>query len=103
MTIPDPNQFSREAWDANAEHWDSRMGDDGNDFFNILCWPILASFLDASTTLSAKPAPRILDIACGNGLTSRRLAALGVNVTAFDFSANLIEKSQTRVPRVSNL
>jgi hypothetical protein len=31
----DPNQFSREAWDANAEVWDARMGDEGNDFFNI--------------------------------------------------------------------
>ena len=28
------NQFSREAWDANAEVWDARMGDEGNDFFN---------------------------------------------------------------------
>lgn len=35
MNQSDSNQFSREAWDANAEHWDSRMGDDGNDFFNI--------------------------------------------------------------------
>jgi len=31
---PDPNQISLEAWDANAEHWDARMGDEGNDFFN---------------------------------------------------------------------
>jgi 2-polyprenyl-3-methyl-5-hydroxy-6-metoxy-1,4-benzoquinol methylase len=90
MTITDPNQFSKEAWDANAEHWDSRMGDDGNDFFNLLCWPVLASFLDP------RPGSRTLDIACGNGLTSRRLAALGVNVTAFDFSANLIEKARAR-------
>jgi 2-polyprenyl-3-methyl-5-hydroxy-6-metoxy-1,4-benzoquinol methylase len=88
--ITDPNQFSREAWDANAEHWDARMGDEGNDFFNVLCWPILASFLDV------QPGQHILDIACGNGLTSRRLAALGANVTAFDFSANLIEKAKTR-------
>jgi hypothetical protein len=35
-----PNQFSREAWDANAEVWDApRMGDEGNDFFNIQCAP----------------------------------------------------------------
>jgi predicted TPR repeat methyltransferase len=89
-TQNDPNQFVKDAWDANAEVWDSRMGDEGNDFFNILCWPVLASFLDL------KPDSVILDIACGNGLTSRRLAALGVNVTAFDFSTNLIEKAITR-------
>jgi len=84
------NEFSRQAWEANAEVWDSRMGDEGNDFFNVLCWPILASFLDP------QPGRHYLDIACGNGLTSRRLAALGVQVTAFDFSENLIEKANAR-------
>jgi 2-polyprenyl-3-methyl-5-hydroxy-6-metoxy-1,4-benzoquinol methylase len=54
---------------------------------NTLCWPSLASLLDP------KPGQHILDIACGNGLTSRRLAALGAQVTAFDFSANLIDKA----------
>jgi len=109
--ITDPNEFSREAWDANAEHWDRRMGDEGNDFFNVLCWPVLASFLDASTTvatlppLSATPlaGQHILDIACGNGLTSRCLAGLGANVTAFDFSANLIEKARARSTNYQSL
>jgi len=86
----DPNQFSREAWDANAEVWDTRMGDEGNDFFNVLCWPAIASFLNA------QPGQHILDIACGNGLTSRRLALLGANVTAFDFSAELIKLANAR-------
>ena len=86
----DPNQFSHEAWDANAEVWDARMGDEGNDFFNILCWPVMVSFL------GAQPGEHILDMACGNGLTSRRLAALGANVTAFDFSAELIRLASSR-------
>ena len=60
-------------------------------FVNILCWPVLASYLDV------QPDSAILDIACGNGLTSRRLAALGAHVTAFDFSANLIEKAKRRL------
>ena len=90
MTTTDPNQFSRDAWEANAEICDARVDDEGNDFFNILCWPVLASFLDP------QPDSKILDIACGNGLTSRRLAALGAKVTAFDFSANLIEKVKAR-------
>jgi len=85
-----PNQITKDAWDANADVWDSTMGDAGNDFFNILCWPPLASFLDV------RPDSHILDIACGNGLTSRRLAALSANVTAFDFSSNLIEKAKER-------
>src|SRR5512142_3171753 len=90
MTTVDPNQFSRDAWEANAETWDARMGDEGNDFFNVLCWPSIASFLDI------QPDQHILDIACGNGLTSRRLAALGAKVAAFDFSTNLIEKAKAR-------
>jgi 2-polyprenyl-3-methyl-5-hydroxy-6-metoxy-1,4-benzoquinol methylase len=89
-TQSDPHEFTRDAWEANAEIWDARMGDEGNDFFNVLCWPSIASLLDVH------PAQHILDIACGNGLTSRRLAALGAHVTAFDFSANLIEKAKAR-------
>jgi 2-polyprenyl-3-methyl-5-hydroxy-6-metoxy-1,4-benzoquinol methylase len=93
MTDPihDLNTETLNAWNANAEVWDKRMGDDGNDFFNLLCWPTLASLLDP------KPGSHILDIACGNGLTTRRLAELGATVTAFDFSANLIEYAKSRL------
>ena len=87
---PDPHEFTRHAWEDNAEIWDERMGDEGNDFFNLLCWPAIASLLDI------RPGRRYLDIACGNGLTSRRLAALGAQVTAFDFSSNLVEKAKAR-------
>ena len=57
---------------------------------NVLCWPSLAALLNP------QPGQRLLDIACDNGLTSRRLAAPGVQVTAFDFSANLIERAKAR-------
>src|SRR6185369_1688902 len=97
MTTIDPNQFSRDAWEANAEIWDARMGDEGNDFFNVLCWDSLASLLDVN------PDQRVLDIACGNGLTSRRLANLGAQVTAFDFSENLLEKAKARENPDSNI
>jgi hypothetical protein len=32
---PDPHEFTRDAWEANADIWDARMGEDGNDFFNM--------------------------------------------------------------------
>jgi len=38
----------------------------GNDFVNVLVWPAVERFLPV------KPGMRVLDIACGNGLTSRR-------------------------------
>jgi len=64
---------------------------------NVLCWPAIASLLDV------QPGQHILDIACGNGLTSRRLAALGAQVTAFHFSANLIEKARARATNLQSL
>src|ERR1041384_5181836 len=64
---------------------------------NVLCWPSLASLLDV------RLGQHVLDIACGNGLTSRRLATLGANVTAFDFSENLLEKAKARENPNSNI
>lgn len=91
--MTEPNDFNKEtqaAWDANAGVWDASMGEDGNDFFRILQWPVIVSFLNP------QPADHILDIACGNGLTSRKLAAFGVSVTAFDFSSELIKLAKSR-------
>lgn len=78
------NEETRQTWDSNAAFWDEKMGE-GNDFFNILEWPAILRLLDP------RSGQRILDIATGNGLTARRLAALGAKITAFDFSAELIK------------
>src|SRR5512136_1370287 len=83
------NEQTRQAWNSNAAFWDEKMGE-GNDFFHILQWPAILRLLDP------QPGQRILDIATGNGLTARRLASLGVEVTAFDFSAELIKLARER-------
>jgi len=90
MTIDDLNDETRAAWDANAETWDARMGDEGNAFVNVLQWPVIQPLLNVVA------GQHILDIACGNGLYSRRLASLGAQVTAFDFSAELVRLAQAR-------
>jgi 2-polyprenyl-3-methyl-5-hydroxy-6-metoxy-1,4-benzoquinol methylase len=91
MTEPlTPNDETRAAWDANAEVWDAKMGDDGNDFANLLVWPAVQRLMQI------QPGQKILDAACGNGLFSRRLAALGAEVTAFDFSTELIKLAKAR-------
>lgn len=77
------NRETRAAWNANAAFWDAHIGD-GNDFFNLLEWPAVERLL------AVQPGQHILDVACGNGLTSRRLANLGATVAAFDFSKELI-------------
>ncbi len=83
------NDETRQAWEANAEFWDERMGE-GNDFVNILQWPAILRLLEP------REGQTILDIATGNGLTARRLAELGAGVTAFDFSEKLIELAKAR-------
>ena len=83
------NEETRDAWDTNASFWDERMGE-GNDFFRILEWPPILRLLDPQT------GQHILDIATGNGLTARRLADLGARVTAFDFSAAMIDLARAR-------
>jgi 2-polyprenyl-3-methyl-5-hydroxy-6-metoxy-1,4-benzoquinol methylase len=83
------NEESRQAWNANAAFWDERMGE-GNDFVHLLQWPAILRLLDP------RPGQRILDAACGNGLTSRRLAALGAQVDAFDFSTEMIKGARTK-------
>jgi SAM-dependent methyltransferase len=84
-----PNEENRMAWEANAEVWDAKMADQGNDFVNVLQWPVIQPLLNI------RPGQKILDIACGNGLFSRRLAALSADVTAVDFSAELIRLAKT--------
>ena len=83
------NAQVQHAWNTNAEFWDSRMAE-GNDFFRLLVWPAV------ETLLRPERGERLLDIACGNGLTSRRLAEAGASVTAFDFSAAMIELAKQR-------
>jgi len=80
---------THEAWEINAAYWDDRIGE-GNDFVNHLIWPA------TERMLALAPGERMLDAACGNGLYARRLAALGAEVVAFDFSAALIERARAR-------
>lgn len=90
--IENENTQAKSAWERNAAFWDERMGE-GNDFFDILLWPAVEKLL--------RPAPgeRLLDIACGNGLTSRRLANAKTSVTAVDGSATMIALAHKRPAR----
>ncbi len=83
------NNETRAAWNANAAFWDERMGE-GNDFVNVLIWPAVQRLLPIT------PGMRVLDIACGNGLTARRLADQGATVVASDFAVALIELARQR-------
>ena len=80
---------SRDIWDKNAEAWDARIGG-GGGFQSILIAPTVEKMLDIQA------GEKVLDIACGNGIFSRRLAELGASVIASDFSPKLIELAKQR-------
>ena len=90
MNSAQHNLETRAAWNTNAAFWDAYMGDEGNDVVNVLIWP------PTERLLALQAGERVLDIACGNGLYARRLAALGAQVVAFDFSAEMVAHARRR-------
>lgn len=76
-------------WDANAEFWDSRMGE-GNDFHKTLIEPTQLKLLNI------QPGQKILDLACGNGQFARKMAESGAAVTAVDFSSKFIAIAEAK-------
>lgn len=87
--LKNANEETRQVWNQNAAFWDERMGE-GNDFVEVLVWPATTHLLEL------KEGEHILDIACGNGLSSRRLAVMGAQVTAFDFANEMIAFARKR-------
>jgi SAM-dependent methyltransferase len=85
----------RDIWDAKAAFWDERMGD-GNQFQLELILPAIERLL------ALRPGQRILDVGCGNGVSSRRLAHLGARVVAIDTSARFLELARSRSPGISD-
>jgi len=65
----DLNEETRAMWNQKASFWDERMGD-GNDFHRLLVSPA------AERLLNLQPGETVLEIACGNGVFSRRMAQL---------------------------
>ncbi len=83
------NDEAGRIWDANADFWDSRMGE-GNSFHKQLIEPSQLRMLDL------KQGHRVLDVACGNGQFARRMAGLGARVLATDVSERMIENARQR-------
>ena len=79
----------RGAWETNAEWWDAYYKE-GNDFHLTLIAP------PTERLLGIEPGETILDVACGNGAFTRRMAELGARVVAFDFSETFVECARKR-------
>jgi ubiquinone/menaquinone biosynthesis C-methylase UbiE len=85
----DLNRAVRETWDRKADFWDARMGN-GNLFQRELIGPA------SERLLELQRGEVVLEIACGNGVFSRRMAGLGAAVVATDFSARFLELARAR-------
>jgi 2-polyprenyl-3-methyl-5-hydroxy-6-metoxy-1,4-benzoquinol methylase len=83
---------AHEAWERKAAFWDEMMGE-GNAFQRFLVGPATERLLEV------RQGETVLDIACGNGVFSRRLAELGASVVATDFSEKFVELARTRTER----
>ncbi len=79
-----------DAWETNAYFWDEQMGDESNDFHREIVRPYVEKLLGLTDD------DLVLDIACGNGNFSSRMAERGVQVTAFDYSPKMIELAKAR-------
>jgi 2-polyprenyl-3-methyl-5-hydroxy-6-metoxy-1,4-benzoquinol methylase len=93
LSVDSLNDISIASWEANAAFWDDFMGDEGNEFFNVLEMPAVERLT------AVKEGDRILDLATGNGLLARRLASLGAIVRATDANQNMIRLAEKRVTK----
>lgn len=84
----DLNRASQAAWEQIAGWWDDYYTAAGNNAHRHMIAPAALRLLDP------RPGETILDAACGNGVFARRLAGLGVRVTAFDFSTVFLERAR---------
>ena len=84
------NEEGRKRWDQKADFWDALHGEEGNSFHRQLISPAVEALLQLQA------GERVLDVACGSGVMARRLASLGAEITATDYSAGLIKRAKAR-------
>lgn len=84
---------SKRIWDANASFWHKSHGESGGSFQRRLIGPVVERLLLSQLKEQSDTGARakILEIACGNGAFTRRLAEIGFEVVACDFSQSFLE------------
>ncbi len=78
------------SWDRVADWYDGLLEDRGSDHYENVILP------GALRLLEPAPGMRVLDLACGQGVLSRRLAALGTDVVGVDAAPSLIGSARAR-------
>ena len=93
MSADFPEQTSETAavWDALADWWDAAIGG-GNATQDLLVEPTQERLLEL------RPGETVLDIACGAGRFTRRMAGQGARIVAFDHSERFIARARQNTP-----
>ena len=86
---------TQRAFDEVAAGYDGSLGN------NTLVQAVRARTLAAVTRSVARGAA-LLDLGCGTGLDAVALGRQGYRVTAIDWSANMVRKTQERAARAAN-
>lgn len=92
-TVDFPEHASETAgvWDSLAEWWDDTIGD-GNATQDLLIEPT------QERLLALAPGEEVLDIACGAGRFTRRMARAGARIVAVDHSERFLARARERTP-----
>ena len=79
-------------WSRVADWYDNLVGDEGSEYHRHVVLPGVLRLMQV------KPADKVLDVACGQGVLCRLLQAQGAVVTGVDAAAPLIQKARERTP-----
>jgi ubiquinone/menaquinone biosynthesis C-methylase UbiE len=84
------NKIQKSEWDKAAEWWDAGVGDSGAWHQQHEIDPALLKMIGNVKN------KKILEIGCGNGYLSRKLAKTGAKVTASDLAKKFIEIAEKK-------
>jgi ubiquinone/menaquinone biosynthesis C-methylase UbiE len=80
-------------WEAFADWYDRKQGERGDLWHRALIDPVTLRLVGNCARKD------VLDLGCGNGYLSRRLARKGARVTAVDSSPRMIKNAKSHDPR----
>jgi len=91
---PAPRRPEETHWGDVALWYDKHVGDEGSEYHREVILPGVLRLLNLDKITSGKP--RLLDIACGQGVLCRALAKEGCQVVGIDAAAELIAAAKRR-------
>ena len=91
---PAPQQPETTHWGDVALWYDKHVGDEGSEYHREVILPGVLRLLSLDKITTGQP--RILDLACGQGVLCRALAKAGCQVVGVDAAAELIAAAKRR-------